>query len=159
MRPSLLRARKRLAPLAWLLAFAVLTPVSTHLARGVVLCIGRDHVDIEIAGPGHHDGSSDEKPGRTLSFAGLTNPAPVFETASEDGDLPCLDVPLRVARAADPCHQAAKVEAPNPVSLGLTQPSLSLETSDPAEHCRFLPRPASLLPAPPPPLSTVVLLI
>lgn len=142
MQPSLLKARKRLVPLVWLLALAVLAPASSHLAQGLVLCIGAGHVEVEATGSGHHDGRSKTPASVSRTLAIPAPPTPVFRKRSEREDVPCLDVPLRFARAADLCHQAVKSEAPNvaPFALPVLAHAFSMDDDAPdASHP--LPRP------------------
>lgn len=114
---SLLRLRKHLQPLTWLLGFALLISVSPHLTQGLVLCIGESHVEVEASGPLHH-----------ASIAGMATSSTSAELRGADGSAfkesgaPCIDVPLRAARGSDLCHQAvsshtAGVDVPHPKAL------------------------------------------
>ncbi len=162
MRLSLLGIRKRLVPLAWLLTFVMLAPVSPHVVRGLVLCIGKSHVDIEVAGPAHHDGRSDSTGPAHGSLSSAEHSLFAFRDAKvseEEG--PCRDVPLRLTRgAADPCHQAVQNKAAD-ADMSLLDPlattALGIEPRIDASHP--LPRPATPTPTSPRPSSTVVLLI
>jgi hypothetical protein len=98
---SLLTIRKHLKPLTWLLGLALLLSASPHLAQGLVLCIGEDHVEVEASGAQHHAGSE----GAEKAPAAL---AATSSASFHDSSAACIDVPLRAARGNDLCHQATR---------------------------------------------------
>lgn len=119
MQPSLLTVRKHLRPLAWLLGLALLVSASPHLAQGLVLCIGENHVEVETSGAGHH--TSGQRPATASAPASLApSTATAGATAVEasasfqvsralyERGAACIDVPLRAARSSDLCHQAMR---------------------------------------------------
>lgn len=123
---SLLTIRKHLRPLAWLLGIALLVSASPHLAQGLVLCIGEDHVEVEAFGTGHHAGDAAEEAGAfdaEVSAAALD--ASIEESSAlRQSDAPCIDVPLRAARADDPCHQAVSARLLQAADVLLAKASL-----------------------------------
>ena len=130
MKLSLLYIRTRAAaPLVWLLAFALLVPASPHLTKSLVLCVAEGHVDVEAAGPSHHEGIaasntdvsawqdargatnrfSEAQPGRARFFQGELSQSELSQSElsqSERQAPACADIPLSLSRANDPCHQA-----------------------------------------------------
>ncbi len=171
MRPSLLHIRRRLKPLVWLMLGALLPAFSPHLAQGVVLCIGEGHVAVESVQADHHDG--DEKQASRLASSSLASSglapmevrtvpaAPVIRDIQRGatGDAPCTDVPIRITRAADTCHQAVQVDTPGAEALSAGQPvaSLDLDLSTRSSRPVFSSDEATASSSRP--LSTVVLLI
>ena len=131
MQISILDIRQRLAaPLAWLLALAVLAPASPHLAQGLVLCIGEKHVSVEAPSLAHHDGN------QATRSSDAPQGSPLFQDAEMDsqGEQPCMDLPLRIARAGDLCHQAIQSETPGPDDVSpLAQPLAFTGVEDSAE--------------------------
>ena len=156
MKPSLVSIRKRLAPAALLLVLLMLLPASTHVARGLVLCIGEGHVGVEAAGPSHHETRTDL--GAAASGALGDHIEEVFTAATEKSS-DCLDLSIGSAQATDVCHQAVKGDLPDVEALSLSQPAIALGPGFSADRPR---RPAGAhapFPSSPASLSTVVLLI
>ena len=155
---SLLKTKKHLSPLAWLLVLAIFVPASPHIAQGLVLCIGQGHVKVEAAEAGHHERSV-SNPVLTGSPIDVEHPAPALQAASDRSESPCLDLPMPVT--ADICHQAARSEALDGGALSLyhyrlTSHSTVDRSTGPSHH---LSRTAAPVPSTQRSHSTVVLLI
>ena len=151
---SLIRMNKCVRPLAWLMAFVILIPASSHIVRGMVLCIGAEHTLIEDAEAVHHDADVSIQSVDNLSPGGLTNVAPdivrtnpgVVGESIEQNNTRCLDIPLPAIDARDICHQAVNEQV---VDTGFLSPiravatsAVSLPTSDKAQ---IQPRSANLI--------------
>ena len=155
-------------PLAWLMAFVILIPASSHIVRGMVLCIGAEHTLIEAAEAGHHDAdvkiesinSSPAEPNHIARDTDRTNVA-VFGESVERNVTRCLDIPLPAIDAIDVCHQAVVEKLVTTGSLSLEQAATILTAKLPsADKLLTLPRSADPIDTSPRlSHSTVVLLI
>lgn len=158
MHLSLLNMRTRLKPLVWLLLAAVMSSFSPHLAQGIVLCIGENHVAVESVQSAHHDNPLSEYRTQANAFeSGELQPTNVQHVS--DNRTSCTDVPIWMSRAGDTCHQAIQVDTRGADARFVVQSVLTVDLDPPARstHTAFSSdEPASSSRHP---HSTVVLLI